>query len=97
MSAGMFWMPEHGEAEHRVHRGQPGVAGPRAVVVLLSEVFEEGADQRRVEVLELQPGGWPAGLAVGEGEQQVRTCRGRRRSCAAGLALADQPLGVKRL
>jgi hypothetical protein len=58
------------EAEQRVDRGQPGVAGADAVAAVVFQVVEEGADQRRVEVGDLERGGLPAGLAGCEGQQE---------------------------
>ena len=59
-----------GVAVERVDRRQPGVAGPEAVAALLLEVVEERADQRRVEVGEVQPVGCLPVLCCGEVEQQ---------------------------
>jgi hypothetical protein len=41
-------------AEERVDGGQAGIAGARAIVAALFEVFEEGADHGGVQVLDPQ-------------------------------------------
>ena len=80
-----------------MHRGQASVAGRDAVASLLFEVVQERADQRRVEVLEFEPGGWPAGPLLGECEQQrERVAIGGDR-VRADAPLTDQPLGEERL
>jgi hypothetical protein len=66
----VLWVPEAGVAAERVDRGQPVVARPGAVAPVAFEVVEEGADQRRVEVVDVQPAGLLAGPLRGEGKQQ---------------------------
>jgi len=63
---GVLGVAQGGVAVERVDRRQPGVAGPRAVASVFFEVFEERADQRRVEVVEVQLEGLLAGLLVRE-------------------------------
>ena len=53
-----------------VDRCQPVVARPRAVAAVLFEVVEERADQRRVEVVDVQLTGLFADLFGREREQQ---------------------------
>jgi hypothetical protein len=43
------------EVEERVDGGQAGVAGAGRVAALALEVLEEGQDQRRIQLLELEP------------------------------------------
>ncbi|MGH3994303.1 MAG: hypothetical protein ACRDSN_17825 [Pseudonocardiaceae bacterium] len=47
-------MPERGEPEQRVDRGQAGVAGAGAVAAVAFEMLEERLNQRRVEILDLE-------------------------------------------
>jgi hypothetical protein len=68
------------EAEQGMDRGQAGVAGTDAVAALVFEMVQERADQRGVEVGDLQAGGLFPGLAGGEVQEQPE--RGRRRRCA---------------
>ena len=51
---GVLGVAQRGVAEQRVDRGQAGVAGADAVAALVLEVVEERADQRRVEVVEVE-------------------------------------------
>ena len=56
--------------EQGVDRGESRVAGAHAVVAFDLEVFEERADEHRVEVLEGQLGRRLAGALLGEVQQQ---------------------------
>jgi hypothetical protein len=85
------------EAEQRVDRGQPGVAGADAVAAVVFEVVEERADQRRVEVGDLERGGLPAGLAGCEGQEQPERVAVGRDGVRAGSSLAGQVVGEERL
>ena len=88
---------EGGVAVERVDRRQPRVAGRDDVAALVLEVVEERADQRRVQVGELQAVGLLAGLLLREAQQQldrVAICGDR---AWAGVSLGDQPLGEVRL
>ena len=62
---------ERGEAVERVDRSEARVARARTVAAILFEVGEEGADQRRVEIVEVQLERLLAGLLVREAEQQL--------------------------
>ncbi len=76
MTRGVLGVAQRGEAEQRVDRGQPGVAGAGAVAALVFEVVQERADQRRVEVGDVE-------LA-----RAACRCAGRRsRAAAAGVAV----------
>ena len=55
-------------AVERVDRREPVVAGSDAVAARLLEVVEERADQRRVELVDVEFVGLLAGLVGGEGE-----------------------------
>jgi hypothetical protein len=50
-----------------VDRGEPRVSGARAVSAVAFEVIEEVADQRRVQVADVELGGLLAGAPGGEG------------------------------
>ena len=66
----VFGMFERGEPVERVDRPEPGVAGAGAVAAVLFEVGEERADQRRVEIVDVQLERLLAGLVVREAQQQ---------------------------
>jgi hypothetical protein len=80
-----------------VDRRQAGVAGAGAVSPLALEVLEEGADQRRVEVGELELAGLLAGLRVGEAKQQPEAVAVGGDRLGAGVALAEQPFAEEGL
>jgi hypothetical protein len=61
---------ERSEAVEGVDRPEPGVAGPGAVAPVLLEVVEERADQRRVEIVDVQLERLLAGLLLREAKQQ---------------------------
>ncbi len=90
---GVFGVTQRGVAEQRVDRCQPGVAGADAVASPGLQVLQEGADQRGVEIGDLEAGGRLAGLLRGEGEQQLEGVAVGGDGVRAGLALADQPVG----
>jgi hypothetical protein len=66
----MLGMSERSEAVERVDRPESRVAGPGTVASIVFEMFEERADQRRVEIVDVQLEWLLAGLLVREGEQQ---------------------------
>ena len=87
------WL-QGGVAVERVDRRQAGVAGRGRVAALVLEVVEERADQRRVEVGEVQLA-WAAcrsARAAKRKQQPERVAVGGDRA-RAGVALGDQPLG----
>jgi hypothetical protein len=47
---GVLGVAQGGVAEQRVDGGQPGVAGARAVVPVVAQVFQEGFNEPGVEV-----------------------------------------------
>jgi hypothetical protein len=85
-----------GVPEQGVDRGEPGVAGPGAVSPSVLEVVEEGPDQRRVEVGELEPGGRRARSLLGEGEQEPERVPVGGDRVRAHLPLGEEPLGEER-
>ena len=86
-----------GVAEQRVDRGQPRVAGARAVVPVVAQVLQEGSDEPGVEVVQVQVAGGGAGAGLGEGQQQAEGVPVGGHGVAADLALGDQPVGEERL
>jgi hypothetical protein len=52
---GMLGVTQHAVAVEGADSGQPGVASPRAAAAVGLEVIEERADQRRIELVELEP------------------------------------------
>ena len=51
---GVLWVAQHAVAVEGADRGQAGVAGPGAAPAVGFEVVEERADQRRVELAEVE-------------------------------------------
>ena len=84
---------ERHELVERVDRRQAVVAGPWAVVTLLFEVGEERADQRRVEVVDVEIAGVLAGRGCREREQQPERVAVGRDRLRAGVELGDQTFG----
>ena len=81
----------------RADGGHAGVAGPHAVVALVLQVVQKGADQRRVEVGQVELARCLAGLAAGEVEQEAERVPVGADGVGAGLALAVKALGEERL
>jgi len=65
---GVLGMLQGGVPEEGVDRRQPVVARAATVAAIGLQVGEEGTDQRRIEVCEVQLEGLLAGLLVGVGE-----------------------------
>ena len=94
---GVLGMSERGEPVERVDRPESCVAGPGAVAAFLFEMGEERADQRRVEIVDVQLERLLAGLSLREGEQQSERVAVGGDRLRAGIALGDQTLGEERL
>ena len=94
---GMFRMAQGGIAEQGPDRGQSGVAGAHAVLSLALQMVEEGTDQRRIEVVDVE---FARRLAVPlrreDQEQPQRVAIGLNR-VRADLALAEEAVGEERL
>jgi hypothetical protein len=75
-AGGVLGVAQSGVAEQRVDRREPGVPGRGAVPALAVEVSEERADQRCVEVGEVEAAGRFAGSLLREG--------GRPDNCVGG-------------
>jgi len=71
----VFGVVERREAQQRADRREACVARAGAVAPLALDVLEEGTDQWRVEVVELQLTGLLAGLLLREGQQQSPRAR----------------------
>jgi hypothetical protein len=89
----MFGVAQRGVAVKRVDRREPGVAGSGTVAAVVFEVVQERADQRRVEVGEVQLAWLIAGLLLGEGEQQPERVAVGGDGSRARVSLGDQPVG----
>jgi hypothetical protein len=88
---------QRGVAEQRMDRGQPRVAGPRAVTAVTTQVFQEGPDEGGVEVVQAQVARLGAGALLGEAQQQSEGIPVGGDGVAADLPLGDQPFGEERL
>lgn len=66
---GVLGMAKGGIAEQRVDRGEPGVARAHAVAALTLEVVEERADERGVEIGDVELAGLLSRLLRGERQQ----------------------------
>ena len=67
---GMVGMAERGKTEQAVQRRQAGVAGPRPVVAVVSQVHEKGPDHFGVEVFDVEVRWCLSSLGLDETEQQ---------------------------
>ena len=94
-SAARLGVVQCGVAEQRVDGGEAPVAGPHRVAPVSFQVVEEGGDQRRVQVGDVQRGGRLAGLGR-RSRPAAGACPGNRRWCGSRPG-AEQPLGEERL
>ncbi|HLG07266.1 MAG TPA: hypothetical protein VI409_01195 [Gaiellaceae bacterium] len=94
---GVLGVAQRGEAKQGVDRCEPGVAGADAVTALAFEVVEEGGDQGRVEIVEVELGWLGAGALLGEDEQQPQRVAVGGDRVRAGVPLPLQPVGEERL
>ena len=72
---GVLGVAQRAVAKQRADRGQAGVAGAGRVAALVLEVVEERADQRGVEVVDVQIAGLLAGCAVANASSSRRVSR----------------------
>jgi hypothetical protein len=86
-----------GETVERVDRAEAGVAGAGTVAAVAFEVGKERADQRCVEVVDVQLERLLAGLGVHETQQQRERVTVGRDRLRAAVALGDQPVCEERL
>jgi len=96
-AVGVLGVGQRREPEQRVDRGQSGVAGADAVAALLLEVVQERADHRRVQLVDVQPGGRDTGAGGDVTEQQPHRVAVGGDGVVAGVLLPDQPVGEERL
>ena len=94
---GAFGVVQCGVAEQRVDGGEAPVAGPDRVVPVSFQVVEEGGDQWRVQVGDVQRGGRLAGPGGGEADQQPERVPVTGDGVTRGPALSHEPLGEERL
>ena len=80
------------EAEERVDGGQPGVAGPGRVAAFALDVPQEGQDQWRVELLDLELARFDLELARREADQELEAVGVGFAGVGACLALMRQML-----
>ena len=84
--------PVFEEAEERVDRGEPSVAGSYRVTALLLQMLQEGQDQRCIEPLDLDLGWRDLEPGGGEAEQKLEALRIRLTGMLAGPAFLGQML-----
>jgi hypothetical protein len=92
---GMLGMAQRRVVEEGVDGGQAGVPGAGAVVPLLLQMVQEGADDRGAEVGQVQLGGLLAGPGMDEAQQEPPGVAVGGHRVRAGMTLADQPFGEK--
>ena len=85
---GMFGVAQRGVAEQCADRGEPQVAGSRAVVAVGFKVLEERGDQRLVEIAPVQRRRRDSGPVVGEAQQQAQAVAVGGDRARAGVQLA---------
>ena len=94
---GVRRLPQGGEAEQGVHCHQAGVASAHAVVTFVLEVIEEGADERSVEIDQVELAGCLAGALRGEAEQESERVPVGGDGVGAHSPLGDEALAEERL
>ena len=94
---GVFGVLECCVGEQGANRGQPDVAGPRAVAALVLQVVEERGDRVRVQVVPVQLRRADSCASLDEAEQEAERVAVGGDGARAGLALAGEPVGEERL
>jgi len=94
---GVLGMAQGGVAEQGSDRGEAGVAGAGAVAPDVFEVVQEAADQRGVQVGDVELAGLFPGAAGGEPQEQPPGVPVSGNRLAAGVPLPGQPVGEERL
>src|SRR3954453_16642898 len=92
----MLGMAEGGVAEERADGGEARVAGAHAVAAFLLEVVQEAADERGVEVGQVELTGLFAGAVLRVAQHQPPGVTVGGDGIGAGMGLVDQPLGEER-
>ena len=94
---GTFGMPKGRVSEQGTDRGKPRIAGARAVLSMALQMIEEGADQRRVEIVDLQLA-WLAAFPLrGKDQQQPHRIAVGTKRVRADLTLTDKAIGEEDL
>jgi hypothetical protein len=88
---------EGGIAEYGADGGEAGVAGARAVVPVAFEVVQEAADQRRVQVGDVELARLLPGAPGGERQEQAPGVAVGGDGLAAGVPLPGEPVREERL
>ena len=94
---GMFGMPKGRIAEQGPDRGKPRVTGAHAVVSVVLQVVEEGADQGRVEIVDIELARLLAVSVRREEQEQPQGIAIGLQRVRADLALAGETVGEERL
>ena len=82
---GVLGVAQRCVAEQRADRGEPDIAGPGTVAPVAFEVIQECADQRGVQVVQVQLAGLLFALPGGEREQEAPGVAGEA-AMVCGLA-----------
>jgi hypothetical protein len=93
----MLRVTQGGVAEQRVDGREPSVARAHGISSLVLEVIQERANERSVDIGEVQGGGRLAGALAGKAEQHSPSVPIGSNSQRARVALAQEPLGEERL
>lgn len=89
-------MAQGGEPEQGVDGGQADVAGAHRAAPVLFEMVEERADQRGVEIGEVESGRSHPCALVGELDEEPEAVTVGGDRVATGLALTAEPFGEER-
>ncbi len=90
-------MAQGGVPEQRTDGRQAGIPGPDAVAPIALEVVEEGADERRVDLADIERRWSCPGAVGGERQEQAERVAIGGDRLRARLALPDEPIGEERL
>src|SRR5438128_1745170 len=93
----MLRMTKGGKAKQRANGGQPRVARPDAVLVLVFAIIEERTDQRGIDLCDVQVRGFNGHARGRKADQQSQGVSIRRHGMGTGLSLPHESLGEERL
>ena len=93
----VLWVAQCGVAKQGSDRGEPQVAGPRAVVPVVLEVLKERGDDGFIELVPFQLSWRAAAGLMHKAEQQPKRVAVGRDRARADVALLEQTLGEERL
>ena len=94
---GIFGMAQGDIAEQGPNCCQPGIAGAHTVLPVRLEMVEEGPDDWRIEIVDIQPAQCLAEPLRCEDQEQPQRVAIGLNSIRADLALADEAIGEERL